>query len=220
MSESMVEMAQVVRWLKDSGEDEAADLARSCSLNWIWATLGSEIYGDRDYDMWDVSIEAPAKVLTAVRGDRAAVATTVEAAVRDLCDADGCDVIRSLRWVPKVAPVNPIPEHQITEVTRREIVDILSTRNWAGRLSETEFLSRLYDLGALPSQDRRYENAADEIWHHRVNNNDGEPDWIFYDDRFGILSGADQNFLRFLCETVHPVVSTRYPAGTRTCKAL
>jgi hypothetical protein len=131
----MVEIGQVVRWLKDSGEGEAAELAKSCSLNWIWATLGSEVYGDRDYDMWDVSIEAPAQVLRAVRGDKDSLATTIEAAVRDLGEGN---IARSLRWVPKVSPVSRVSEQEITEVTRREIVDILSTRNWAGRLSETE----------------------------------------------------------------------------------
>lgn len=62
---------------------------------------------------------------------------------------------------------------------RREIMDVLSARNWSGRLSETEFLGRLYDLDGLPSRDPRYKNAADDIWQDRVNNTDGEPDWVF-----------------------------------------
>src|ERR1039457_3342506 len=105
--------------------------------------------------MWDVAIEAPAQVLKAVRGDKTSLATTIESAVRDLCDATGNNIIGSLRWVPKVSPVTRASEQEVTEVTRRGIVDILSARNWSGRLSETEFLSRLYDLDALPSHDRR-----------------------------------------------------------------
>lgn len=202
----MVEIGHVVRWLKDSGEDEAAGLAKSCSLNWTWASLASELHGDRDYDVWDVSIEAPAQVLKAVRGDKTSLAMTIEAAVHDLSTATENNIISSLRWVPKISPVTCPSEQVITEVTRRAIVDILSTRNWSGRLSETEFLSRLYDLDALPSQDHRYRNAEDDIWHHRVDNSDGEPDWVFYDSRFGLLTGPDREFLRFLCETVHPVV--------------
>ncbi len=31
-------------------------------------------------------------------------------------------------------------------------------------------------------------------------------DWIFYDHRFNLLHGSSEDFLRFLCETVHPVV--------------
>ncbi len=37
-------------------------------------------------------------------------------------------------------------------------------------------------------------------------NNDWSPDWVFYDSRFHLLHGPDGGFLRFLCETVHPVV--------------
>ena len=106
--------------------------------------------------------------------------------------------------VPKPAPPRVAPA--ITEVTRREIVDRLAPRAWAGRLREDDFLSRLWDLNALPSDDRRFETAAGDIWQHRVNNDDGEPDWVFYDSRFNLLHGPDEDFLRFLCETVHPVV--------------
>lgn len=97
---------------------------------------------------------------------------------------------------------------KISQATRRDIIDALIAEsfNWAGRLEEPEFLSRIYDLEALPSTDHRYDTAAGDIWQHRVNNRDGEDDWVFYDRRFGLLNGDDEVFLRFLCETLHPVV--------------
>jgi AbiJ N-terminal domain 3/Helix-turn-helix domain len=100
---------------------------------------------------------------------------------------------------------------EITEVTRREIIDRLVAGNWAwaGRLQEDDFLSRLYDLNALPSEDNRFQTAAGDIWQHRVNNLDWEDDWIFFDQRFNLLHAPDEDFLRFLCETVHPVVRPR-----------
>ena len=78
--------------------------------------------------------------------------------------------------------------------------------DWWGRLDETAFLSRLYDLQNLPSTDSRFENAAGDIWQHRVNNWDWENDWVFYDPRFSLERGDDEILLRFLCETIHPVV--------------
>lgn len=97
---------------------------------------------------------------------------------------------------------------KISEITRRDIIDSISVEsvNWWGRLEETEFLSRLFDLQTLPSKDARYPNASGDIWQHRVNNNDWEDDWIFSDDRFNIRHGDDEIFLRFLCEMLHPVV--------------
>lgn len=98
--------------------------------------------------------------------------------------------------------------NQISEVTRRAIVDFLSTSSvgWAGRLAEDDFLARLYDLTAMPSTDRRLRNAAGDIQQHRINWRDWENDWVFYDSRFNLLHAPDEEFFEFLCETVHPVV--------------
>lgn len=95
----------------------------------------------------------------------------------------------------------------ITEVTRRAIFDYLSLGVWwAGRLEEDEFLSRIYDLTQIPSTDGRFSNAIGDIRQHRRNWNDWPDDWVFTDPRFNILWASDDEFLKFLCETVHPVV--------------
>ncbi|MEP0884658.1 AAA family ATPase [Trichocoleus sp. ST-U3] len=98
---------------------------------------------------------------------------------------------------------------KITEVTRRDIVEFLSTKEllWYGRLEETEFLSRLYNLEETPSTDSRFDTARSDIWQHRINNEDWENDWIFFDSRFNLSDENDDHFfLKFLCETLHPIV--------------
>lgn len=97
----------------------------------------------------------------------------------------------------------------VSELTRLAIIDELVTRGvgWGGRLEEPNFLARLYDLENMPSTDTRFGNAAGDIWQHRVNNpTDWDDDWIFYDHRFNLLHADDEVFLRFLAETVHPVL--------------
>lgn len=96
----------------------------------------------------------------------------------------------------------------ITEVTRRAIIDELILQNvrWEGRLEEPDFLARIYPMKSLPSYDGRYDSAYGDVWQHRVNNHDWDDDWVFTDDRFELLDGPDDVFLRFLAETVHPVV--------------
>lgn len=97
---------------------------------------------------------------------------------------------------------------RISEITRRDIIDsiFLEQINLYGRLEETEFLARLWDLDSMPSTDSRFQNATGDIWQHTVNNDDWEHGWIFSDSRFNLMSGDDETFLRFLCETIHPVV--------------
>jgi hypothetical protein len=101
-----------------------------------------------------------------------------------------------------------MPENSITEVTRRDIVAHLraSEISWAGRLSQPEFLARLFDLDKLPSNDDRFSTARGDISIHTVSFHDWEPDWIFTDNRFAILWVSDNEFLRFLCEMLHPIV--------------
>jgi hypothetical protein len=105
----------------------------------------------------------------------------------------------------------------ITDVTRRAIIDTLlaGRHDWASRLNDADFLSRLYDLNALPSADHRFKTAAGDIWQHRVNNCDWENDWVFYDQRFNLLHGPDEEFVRFLCETVHPTVRSNTEEALR-----
>lgn len=109
---------------------------------------------------------------------------------------------------------------KISQLTRRDIIDSMVAEkvNWCGRLEEPEFLSRLFDLQSLPSKDSRFDNAAGDIWQHRVNNYDWDDDWVFYDDRFSLMNGDDEVFLRFLCETLHPVVRSDVTESERLCQ--
>jgi hypothetical protein len=82
----------------------------------------------------------------------------------------------------------------------------LDELDWSGRLGDVEFLQRIFDLKSMKSFDGRFKDAAGDIWQHRENNFDWPNDWIFGDSRFNLLGCSAKIFLRFLCETVHPVV--------------
>lgn len=96
----------------------------------------------------------------------------------------------------------------ISEITRRNIFDELrlSSVSWSGRLDEDDFLSRIFDVAALPSHDRRCSNMAGDIHLHRHNFVDWEDGWVFDDSRLNLLRCNDETFLSFLCEMIHPVV--------------
>ncbi len=95
---------------------------------------------------------------------------------------------------------------QISSITRLAIMDELALENisWSGDLDEVDFLYRLYDLDNMPSRDIRFNNASNDIFKHRVNNSDWKDDWILNDSRFKL--DDDEIFLKFLCESIHPIV--------------
>jgi nucleoside 2-deoxyribosyltransferase len=96
----------------------------------------------------------------------------------------------------------------IKRETRKNIIDHFDMEgiHFSGRMSDMDFLGRLYDLKKLPSHDPRHEDAAGDIWQHSVNNNDYEGNWVFGDDRFGLLNGSHETFLKFICDMAHPLV--------------
>lgn len=126
---------------------------------------------------------------------------------------------------------------KISELTRRDIIDIITdgfeleeatiyitpwakkdksanTRlhlNFYGRLNPIDFLNRIYPLSQMPSTDSRFDNAQDDIYKHRVVNDDwGGEGWVFNDNRFSLSNGnEDEPFLNFLCEMFHPCVRVK-----------
>lgn len=109
---------------------------------------------------------------------------------------------------------------KISEITRRDIVDsiFLENINLYGRLEEIDFLARIWDLDSLPSFDSRFKNATGDIWQHTVNNEDWDVGWVFSDSRFSLMRGDDETFLRFLSESIHPVVRSDVTECERLCQ--
>ncbi|QYA44817.1 abortive infection family protein [Macrococcoides bohemicum] len=74
---------------------------------------------------------------------------------------------------------------------------------FTGRLSEIQFLSRIFDLKNLKSYDYRFKNMYEDIVQHTINNDDWERNWFLYDERLEIRG---KNFIKFLEEIFHPAV--------------
>lgn len=78
---------------------------------------------------------------------------------------------------------------KVSEISVRDILDIieLSTEdenfNYTGRLDEVKFLSRIFDLKNMKSNDNRFKNMYEDILQHTVRNDDWDHNWLFYDER-------------------------------------
>jgi AbiJ N-terminal domain 3 len=96
--------------------------------------------------------------------------------------------------------------NEISEITRRLDTLRLQQVQWEGRLGESAFLSRVFDLSALPSHDRRASDMLDDVVLHRENFRDWSDDWPYDDGRLDLLRGPDHALLHFPSEMMHPIV--------------
>lgn len=199
-------LATVEQLLTAERMAQAADLLRS-------ATTRIERTG---YDNWNGGTELWTVYLAVDTEDYAALGTAkdgIEEQISQRLKAvldPFTDDWYTVKIIPRLAQpgVQFRPNTQVRRQTRVNIVDGLRIDKvaWSGTLDDINFLARIYDLQAMPSHDARYKDAAGDIYQHRVNNFDWENDWVYDDIRFGLLSGPQEIFLRFLCEVVHPVV--------------
>src|SRR5437763_1902183 len=95
----------------------------------------------------------------------------------------------------------------ITEVTRRDILDYLITRKtpFSGNLELLEFLGRIWDLTAMPSTDGRFHNAYWDIRQHMINNYDWDDHYLLY-RYLDLLKCDEETFVKFLENCLHPIV--------------
>lgn len=97
--------------------------------------------------------------------------------------------------------------NKISVLTRQKIADEIALQKIAlgGHLNYADFLNRLYDLNNMPSFDHRYKTAYGDIRCHS-DWCDYTPEWMFTDSRFNLLRCSDDEFVRFLRESIHPSV--------------
>lgn len=190
-AEGMTEAAELVRTFPARVEQTGYD-------NWNGGT-----------GLWEVQISVPARDFARLGAKRTQLEEQISARIKTVIESDTQDC-----YAAKILPDRErrkdwrIESSGIPLDARNNILDglRLETVAWNGALDDVEFLSRLYDLHALPSHDNRFKDASADIWQHRVNNDDWDQYWIFLDERFHLKDGPPELFLRFLCESVHPVV--------------
>lgn len=99
-------------------------------------------------------------------------------------------------------------ENKITRITRQKIADEIDIANivLGGRLNYADFLNRIFDLKSLPSYDKRDGHAYGDIYRHSNWGDYQQCSWMFFDARFNLLHCNDDVFIKFVSESIHPVV--------------
>ncbi|MEA2033113.1 MAG: abortive infection family protein [Euryarchaeota archaeon] len=114
-NQSLVEL--VVQWLKDGDEHEAAEIIEQCLIDTQYVDTALENGGGRTYDLFDVQVAAPRKLLKEkILGQLAPLVKQVESAIRECALADNV-FIRNIIWVARTGEAwrNPAGE-EITQI--------------------------------------------------------------------------------------------------------
>ena len=195
----------LVRILEAEGLSRAAKVVRDAEARFEHSGYDNWNGGTNLYTLF---LMISPESFAGLGGQREELEKAITARIKPVIDSFSSDWVAaqirpSIRSKDKVCGVKSV----ITDVTRRDIIDYFTVSGtaWSGGMDEADFLERLYSMEEVPSTDPRYKSAAGDIYQHRVNNLDWPDDWVFDDERFG-LAASDEKLLRFLAETVHPVV--------------
>ncbi|WP_024903370.1 abortive infection family protein [Robbsia andropogonis] len=199
-------LATTYALLAAEGMNEAANILRTHRAQAVRTGYDNWNGGT---DIWEIQIEVPASEYARLGQRRAQIEEQITARLKTVLESETQDWF-SAKLIPEKVKVADWRKDDSTvpKRIRGNIFDWMRLDDiaWHGKLDDVEFLSRLYDLTSIPSYDDRYKDAAGDIWQHRMNNDDWPSDWVFTDSRFQLIDGSADTFLRFLAETVHPLV--------------
>lgn len=162
-------------------------------------------------ELWTAYLRIPVPLFVSVESARDQVAQTILKNLELVVGRDGGFWVSVEISPAKMAPLGQkISDGRISDRTRAAVLDEMRARGtvWFGALDEIDYLGRIFDLSSMPSGDSRFDNAAGDIWQHRVNNDDWPMDWIYGDNRLRLYSAEQSTFLKFICEVLHPIVRT------------
>jgi hypothetical protein len=123
----MIEIEQVIQWLRDGGQEESANLLSQCAMTVEWVDILFDMAGNREFNLVYVKIEAPHRIISEIDDTLASQTEQIEKAVQDCMRTVDC-VVRSIDWVPKLPDMSPEKDETQTLPDRvmRQLIDGLN----------------------------------------------------------------------------------------------
>jgi hypothetical protein len=107
--------------------------------------------------------------------------------------------------------LSPSGFFEITQITRRNIMDYLYSGSIHGEIELIDFLSRIWNVDRMPAVDTRFHNARGDIIQHMYNNDDWDFEYLF-ETYLDIFNLPDESFILFVEQSVHPQVRKNHQA--------
>jgi AbiJ N-terminal domain 3/Abortive infection C-terminus len=211
----------ILRMLRSSGNSEAASLLGES--RWRFEQTGYDNWNGGTW-IYKLYVEVDAGIYAALDDRREKIKEEIERQLTEVTRPLSSDWYH-VQLAPLVVTMTGRPDLRggaVSRETRQNIIGFLSNEHisWHGQLAQTDFLSELYDLRTLPSDDPRYGNAIEDIRQHCVLNDDWPLEWVYKDGRINLLEGADDGFLRFVELLVDPRVRPKSDETSKLAERL
>jgi len=100
--------------------------------------------------------------------------------------------------------------NMLNKQTKTKVIEkIIKDSSYLGKYSDYDgvltFLSKVWNLKEMPSEDPRFKNAHDDVFQHLVNNQDWSDKYLYF-DRLKIIDNDEKFFILFIETVVNPTV--------------
>lgn len=96
----MLEIEDVVYWLRDGDENAAADFLTQCEFSYGYVDTGFPVDGGQEIDIYDLTVNCPRRYFQNL-GQHKEATSAIEKAIADCCQAANC-WIRNVFFGPRI----------------------------------------------------------------------------------------------------------------------
>jgi len=115
-----MDIEDVVYWLREGEEWEAAELLSQCEFTYEYVDTGFLIGGESEISIFHLKIHAPRRILNNITKGLSEQVSLIENAVRDCAQSEQL-YIKEIQWVARLRPSSPFPADQDTELILNKI---------------------------------------------------------------------------------------------------
>jgi hypothetical protein len=133
----MLDIEDVIHWLRECGNWQAADVLSQCEFTYDFVDLAVRLDGGADFEVYDLKIEAPGRILKRISGDLKPVIEMIEEAISE-CTQSLNVHIRGKYWVPKLRSDASSPSDPEIEATLATVDSDHVKRAWAKAMNRRQ----------------------------------------------------------------------------------
>lgn len=111
-----MDLEDVLYWLREGEEWEAAELLSQCEFTVDYITTGFSIDGESEIDILNLDIHAPRRILNKIVEELSEQTRLIENAVRVCAESEG-SYIQTIKWVARLRPTSNSPADSDIEST-------------------------------------------------------------------------------------------------------